>query len=245
MATDPKFGQIADELRGGIASGLYPPGERLPSEDSLVIKHGCAVNTVRSAIRLLVAEGLVEVRPKSGSYVRKYDRILRDANTRLAVTQWGSGQDIWDVDAAGRARSVDRVEVYEATAPDDVAQRLSTLNVWVRVRRYLIDGRPIQVATSYLPADAVAGTAITQPDTGPGGTYARLAEIGFGPAEFVERAIARMPSPTEAADLDLAPGTPVVHIRREAVTSAGRIIEVNDMVCAGDAYVFQWRFPSA
>lgn len=245
MAADPKFYAIADTLRAAIASGEYGPGARLPSEDDLASAYGCAVNTARAAVRLLVAEGLVEVKAKSGSFVRQYDRILRDANQRLAATQWGSGRDIWDVDAAGRRRAVDQLEVYAATAPDDVTQRLSTPDVWVRKRRYLIDERPVQIATAYLPAAIVEGTAIATPDTGPGGTYARLAEVGHAPVEFVERAIARMPSREESQRLGLLPSTPVVHLRREAVTAAGRIVEVNDMVCAGDAYVFQWRFPSS
>ena len=245
MVTDPKFYAIADKLREGIASGEYRAGDKLPSEDDLAKEHGCAINTVRSAVRLLVTEGLVEVRAKSGTYVRKYDRILRDANRRLAANQWGSGRDIWDLDAAGRDRTVDSLEVYAANAPADVAERLSTADVWVRKRRYLIDGRPIQVATSYLPAEIVAGSAITTPNTGPGGTYARLAELGFAPVEFVERAISRMPTHLESQALELLPSTPVVQIRREAMTGAGRLIEVNDMTCAGDAYVFQWRFPSA
>lgn len=245
MSPDAKFQQIADDLRIGIRSGQYAPGAKLPSEDELATRYDVAINTVRNATRQLVAEGLIEVRPKSGAYVRQYRRIRRDANARLAAAHWGAGRDVWDVDAAGRDRSVDRVEVNRETAPADVANRLSTPDVWVRRRRYLIDGRAVQTAVSYLPAEIVDGSPITQQDTGAGGTYARLAELGFAPAEFVEMEIVRMPSPDEIAALQLAPGTPVAEIRREAITAAGRIVEVNDMVCAGDAYLFQWRFPAS
>lgn len=245
MPPDVKFQQIAADLRAGIRSGQYAPGDKLPSEDDLATLYGVAINTVRNATRQLVAEGLIEVRPKSGAYVRQYRRIRRDANQRLAVSQWGSGRDIWDVDAAGRERKVDNITVTREIAPDDVANRLSTPDVWVRRRRYLIDGRAVQTAVSYLPAEIVDGSPITTPDTGPGGTYARLADLGHAPAEFVELEIVRMPSPDEIAALELAPGTPVAEIRREAVTAVGRIVEVNDMVCAGDVYLFQWRFPAS
>jgi GntR family transcriptional regulator len=245
MAPDAKFQQIANGLREQIKSESLAPGSRLPSEDDLAEEYSVATNTVRNAARVLEAEGLIVIRPKSGMFVREYKRIRRDANERLATRQWGSGRDIWDVDAGGRDRATDSITVQRETAPSDVATRLGTADVWVRRRRYLIDGNPIQWATSYLPAGIVDGSPITQPNTGAGGIYARLAELGFAPAEFVEMLLIRMPDPGEAEKLALLPVTPVAQLRREAVTAAGRIVEVNDMICAGDAYLFQWRFPAS
>ncbi|EMF24625.1 GntR family transcriptional regulator [Streptomyces gancidicus BKS 13-15] len=54
----------------------------------------------------------------------------------------------------------------------------------VRRRRFLVDSKPVLLATSYLPLSLVAGSAITQEDTGPGGTYARLSELGHAPVHF-------------------------------------------------------------
>lgn len=244
MTDDPKFQLIAEGVRESIAKGEYLPGKRLPGEDKLAIQYGASLTTVRAALSALVSEGTLETRPRSGTYVRTYRRILRDANQRLAASQWGSGRDIWDVDAAGRERSVDQVEVFRTEAPENVATRLGTKDVWVRKRRYLIDGRPVQTAVTYYPAEIVEGSPITTPNTGAGGSYARLAELGYAPAEFAERVVVRMPTPAEVKTLQLGAATPIAQIRREAVTAEGRIVEVNDMVCAGDAYVFQWRFPS-
>lgn len=240
-----KFQQIADAVRAAIVNGTYLPGKRLPGEDALAKENSTSLTTVRAAIQSLVAEGVLETRPRSGTYVRRYRRVLRNANERLAATQWKSGHDIWDVDAAGRKRDVDSIEVFRTEAPLDVAKRLGTSDVWVRKRRYLIDNQPVQIATSYLPVEIVEGSAITTPDTGPGGTYARLTDLGFEPVEFIERLITRMPVAAEVKVLHLGAATPVAQIRREAATVEGRIVEVNDMVCAGDAYVFQWSFSSS
>lgn len=169
MVDDLKFQEIADAVRERVESGAYTPEKRLPGEDVLAEQFSVSLTTVRSAIDALVAEGLLERRPRRGTFVRTYRRILRNANDRLAARQWGSGRDIWDADAAGRKRDVDRVEVTREVAPDDVATRLGTADVWVRRRRYLIDGRPVQIATSYLPAAVVEGTPITTPNTGAGG----------------------------------------------------------------------------
>jgi GntR family transcriptional regulator len=245
VAEDPKFELLAAKIRADVAAGKYDGGKRLPGEDALAAECKVSLTTVRNAMDSLVSEGLLERRPRSGFYVRVYRRVLRDANKRLAATQWGSGLDVWDVDAAGRERAVDNIEVFHSTnPPEDVATRLGTADVWIRRRRYLLDGRPVQLATSYLPTSIVEGSPITMENTGAGGTYARLADLGYAPAEFVERLLARMPTADETQSLGLLPATPVLPLRREAITAEGRIVEVNDMLLAGDAYVLQWRFPA-
>ena len=88
--------------------------------------------------------------------------------------------------------------------------------VTVRSRRFVLEGKPVTLATSYLPARIVAGSAVTQPDTGPGGLYARLKELDHAPAHFSEDVIARMPTADETQALDIAPGTPVLDITRVA-----------------------------
>jgi GntR family transcriptional regulator len=112
----------------------------------------------------------------------------------------------------------------------------------VRRRRYLLDGKPVLVATSYLPTSLVADSAITQQDTGPGGTYARLAELGFAPAYFREDVTARMPTADESEALRIPPGTPVLDITRTAVTSDGEPVEVNRMTLDAAAYVVRYDF---
>ncbi len=55
---------------GEIATGKYESGSRLPSESQLVEKFKVSRPTVGRALRELVAEGLIERRAGSGSYVR-------------------------------------------------------------------------------------------------------------------------------------------------------------------------------
>lgn len=63
-----KFRMLADELRRGIAEVRYPEG-RLPTEQQLATEQGVSLNTVRRAVDLLVADGLVYRRQGSGTYV--------------------------------------------------------------------------------------------------------------------------------------------------------------------------------
>jgi DNA-binding FadR family transcriptional regulator len=63
--------RLADTLRAEIRIGTYPPGARMPSYRQLRDVHHVAQNTAQAAVRLLAAEGLVEIRPARGAYVRE------------------------------------------------------------------------------------------------------------------------------------------------------------------------------
>jgi DNA-binding transcriptional regulator YhcF (GntR family) len=77
--------QLANGLRAGIISGVRPPGSRMPSYRQLRDAHGIALNTAQAAVRMLAAEGLVEIRPARGAYVREYtyDRDNRTLHADL------------------------------------------------------------------------------------------------------------------------------------------------------------------
>ncbi|AHG62537.1 transcriptional regulator, GntR family [Advenella mimigardefordensis DPN7] len=62
--------QIFLVLRDGIIQGLYAPGTALPKEEALVKLFGVARATVRRALADLEAEGLVQRRHGSGTFVR-------------------------------------------------------------------------------------------------------------------------------------------------------------------------------
>ena len=62
---------------------------------------------------------------------------------------------------------------------------------------------PMQLATSYVPWSLAEGTQMTERDSGPGGIYSRLAEIGHGPVRFTEDVSTRTPTPEESDVLRL------------------------------------------
>ncbi|MER5490656.1 UTRA domain-containing protein [Streptomyces sp. NPDC002490] len=169
--------------------------------------------------------------------------LRRRGIARLAREGWTGGRSVWETDAEGREVAVDGVTVTEEPAPGDIARVLDLpagAPVCVRSRRYLLDGGPVLLAVSRLPAELVRGTAVTRPDSGPGGIYARLAELGVEPTRFREEVRSRMPSREESERLALGAGTPVMLVRRTACTPEGRAVEVNDMDSA--AYVLEYDF---
>lgn len=64
---------IAVALRQGIREKVLEPGAALIQED-LATRFGVSRNPVREALRMLAAEGLVDIRPGEGAYVRRLSR---------------------------------------------------------------------------------------------------------------------------------------------------------------------------
>ncbi|HWU10054.1 MAG TPA: GntR family transcriptional regulator [Streptomyces sp.] len=250
MATEgakrqPKYQRIADALRDAVQAGRYGPGDRLPGENDLMAEHDVARMTARQALGVLQNEGIAESRKGAGVFVRSFRPLRRQGIERLTRSQWGEGRSIWEADTEDRTLVVDKVRVTEEPVPDRIAGVLGIEPggaVCVRRRRFVLDGKPILLATSYLPASLVAGSAITREDTGPGGTYGRLAELGAGPVRFREEIRSRMPSKAETAELELSAGTPVMLICRTAFADGGRPVEVNEMTLDSASYILEYDF---
>ncbi|GLW00331.1 GntR family transcriptional regulator [Streptomyces lavendulae] len=240
----PKYQRIADALRTAIQSGEYGPGDRLPGENDLMATYDVARMTARQALGVLQNEGLAEARKGAGVFVRTFKPLRRRGIERLARERWGSGRSVWSADTEDRELVVDQVEVREEAVGRlaDALGLSAGSRVWVRSRRFVLDGKPVLFATSYLPSDVVADSAITRADTGPGGTYARLAELGHEPVHFREEIRCRMPSADEAERLSLSMGTPVVQIVRTAFAEGGRAVEVNEMTLDSASYVLEYEF---
>jgi GntR family transcriptional regulator len=242
-----KYQVIASDLRTAIQDGKYAPGARLPGENDLMRDYQVARMTARQALALLINEGIATARKGAGVYVRDFRPIVREGITRLTGETWTAGRSIWSADIGSRDLQVDQLHVHGAEPPDHVRLLLdltddSDVRVVIRDRRFVLDGKPVMLSTSYLPAALAAGTRIAQPDAGPGGTYARLAELGHAPTHFREDLRSRMPEPRETEQLGLPPGTPVVEVIRTAVTAEGKIVEVNEMTADSSAYVFRYDF---
>jgi GntR family transcriptional regulator, arabinose operon transcriptional repressor len=67
----PKYKQILEELRRGLASGKYPVKSRLPGEVELGAQFGVSRLTIQRVLKEMQIEGLVERRAGSGTYVRE------------------------------------------------------------------------------------------------------------------------------------------------------------------------------
>jgi GntR family transcriptional regulator len=234
----PIYQQIADHLRQAIKSGTYASDDnKLPSERQLAAEYDVSVLTIRQAIAQLRSQGLVQARQGKGVFVRERPRAHRLSRTRLSRAQREAGLGAFMTDAAEQGFAADHeVDVQEGVADDRTAELLGIdvgEPVIFRNRRHLADGRPVQLSSSRLPRSITAGTVIEQVDSGSGGIYARLEEIGHRLVGFDEMVGARQPTPEEAVGLQLDPSAPVLTVTRLAYTK-DRVVEVNDIVIDPD-----------
>lgn len=241
---EPLHQRITDDIRAQILDGTLAAGAPAPGENKIIEKYQVSRTTARRALASLKEEGLLEARQGVPTKVRSFQLIRRNATKRLAAAVWGDGRAIWDIDVPDRSHVAD-VVVDEVDGPARILRAFGAQDgtrFCRRSRRYVVDDEPVMLAVSHLRADIVAGTPITEADSGEGGIYARLAELGQAPANFREEIRVRMPSPEEARQLNLTAGTPIICIARSAANAAGEVVEVNEMTLDANAYLLEYDF---
>lgn len=80
----PIYSQIVDEMTMRIASGIYQPGEKLPSVRELATNAGVNPNTMQRALAELKRRGLVYSERTSGRYVTREEAVLKSLHEELA-----------------------------------------------------------------------------------------------------------------------------------------------------------------
>ncbi|KJY42373.1 GntR family transcriptional regulator [Streptomyces sp. NRRL S-444] len=242
--------QIADEIVQQIRAGVLGAGDMVPSESELVDRYGVSGGTIRKAMVEVRASGLVETRHGKGSIVKARPPVRHRSSDRFRRTHRQEGRAAYLAESAqsGAEAKVGVLFIGPMEAPEDIAGRLGVeagAQVLARRRLYFRNGTPVETATSYLPWDVVKDIPeLFAENPGGGGIYARLEEHGHVFAEFVETLQARPASKAETSELALSPGAPVVHLLRDAVTEAGRVVEVCDTLMAADQFVFEYRIPA-
>lgn len=218
----PRYRQIADLLRGGIESGLYPVGDQLPTESELCEAHSISRHTVREALRLLAEAGLIQRRQGSGSLViaatppQGYVHSMRSLNelfqyaadTVLRYTGTGMripGHDFEADIGPGFDREWLSAEGMRMDAAGRVA--LAHVRIWINP-----DFAAIEADLSH-----------TQ-----GAIYARIERLFGVEVSEVEQLIRMEPAPpATAAALGLRARAMVGRVTRRYLDAAGRLLLVS------------------
>jgi GntR family transcriptional regulator len=208
---------IRDDLRKRLINGEWVPGERLPSETDLAARYGVARMTVRQAIGALALEGIIVRRQGLGTFAAESHAAGRtDELPRLAGEVRGQGPQV-----STRIISA-AIERPPSAAQEALGLRESALSVMVRGMR-VVDRSPVAVMTSWLPYNRFAGL-----DKNPsldGSLYAMLeAHYGVRIVRAREVFTAEAASASDAADLEISPGAPVLLITRTSYDGANRAV---------------------
>ncbi|MGR8009642.1 GntR family transcriptional regulator [Streptomyces hypolithicus] len=246
-----RYEQIADTLRAEIHAGQPGRGERLSPETALAERFKVSVPTIRQALGVIEAEGLVEKRHGRGNFVRRPRTTVYRTNERhqwekdrarspqserekTGATEHDTGLGIDDL--------VFQAEYLAAKADEDLAQAFGvSVGTELLERRYQTrysqEDAPFALVRSYLVRESVASNpdlldASNEP--WPGGTQSQLDTIGIELDRITERVTARPPSVEETEDLGLTAGVSVLILRKTSIDINGRVVELSDVTLPGD-----------
>ena len=80
----PIYSQLIQRLTEAIVSGVYAPGEKLPSVRELTLEAGVNPNTVQRSLTELEREGLVFSQRTAGRFVTENENMIVNAKLRIA-----------------------------------------------------------------------------------------------------------------------------------------------------------------
>jgi GntR family transcriptional regulator len=205
--------QIAKSMLESIRGGKLPVGVRLPSEPKLAEMFQVSRNTLREAIRLLIAQGVLESRKGIGTFVRSVGFSTWPVET--GIEELASTTQI--ITSAGHVPGCRSYEFEIIPCPSDVAHALGLekqAEVYRITRVRLADHNPVIVCVDYLAASLLP-MALMQKFDGQGSLFAFLSTT-CGLSIAVARAALKpvLPDDAIARALDVEPNEPLLLLKQ-------------------------------
>ena len=98
----PVYAQLIEQIQVGIVSGVFAPGERLPSVRDLATEAGVNPNTMQRALAELERCGLVYSQRTAGRFVTEDRQMIETAKRTIAESH--IRQFLKDMEALGYGR---------------------------------------------------------------------------------------------------------------------------------------------
>lgn len=150
MAETARYLQLAAEVRAAARAGGYGEGGRLPSEEQLALRHGVSRGTVRHALAVLRAEGVVTSRRGTRRVVLEHPP-LQSFGELMSFTRWA--RSLGETPGGRVVRQESRPAGPEERAQLRLAEG-ATVHWVLRVRT--LAGRAVMVERTAYPAEVGA-----------------------------------------------------------------------------------------
>ncbi|XTP38401.1 GntR family transcriptional regulator (plasmid) [Mycobacterium sp. TJFP1] len=213
---------VASRIREAIRQDALQPGDRIGAERELADRLGVGRWVLRKALGELQSEGVtISVHGRSGGVFVSPRRLVRDLETLVGLPTYLRTQGL----EAGTTVLGTRVEPAEG----DVVKELQIPAgdpVFVVDRVRFAGGLPLSVETVRLPANLFPGLL----DHSLVGSIYELLESQYsvGRGQAVESISAAPATAEQAALLQLAPGDPVLVVKRTALLTSGEPFETSE-----------------
>ncbi|MGW6055720.1 GntR family transcriptional regulator [Streptomyces sp. NPDC055189] len=216
---------IANDLRDQITTGRLKPGERLPSEAQLAAQYEVSTATLRSALAVLQAEGLVDKIHGKGNFVHR--------SLRKITYVGGYGTQPPQLEADEALRITVRSNKIRARGHLTALLRVSTGSPLTEYLCLSYEAKsPNSLARIYVPRDLAPATTPNEPLVHEGAA-ARFFPLPAS-AEVRETVSARLPTRDEASTLRISSALAVLAITRVTADITGRVVEAALLVLPGD-----------
>lgn len=237
----PKYHRIADALRDQIRTGDLKAGDKLPAETAIASTHATSVPTVRQAMSVLRAEGLIESRHGIGTFVRDSHRRQRRSRNRYGEAR---GRD-------GLLNNTFRHEITFAGTEPVPAHIADCLNieggapVVVRRRRLYDENNQLaEIGASYLPADYAKGTYLEEQAVVPKALFRCVEDLtGRTYTNARDQVTARRATESEADAFGLPLGAFVLHLIHTATDEDDQVLEVSESIWPAEGVMFVDDYP--
>jgi DNA-binding GntR family transcriptional regulator len=225
----PKYHRVAAELRREIRNGVYVPGERMPAETTLVERFRVSLPTIRQALGVLRAEGLIESRHGIGTFVKEDRRLQRRSRHRYGRArsdkQLLTSHLRHEITFAGRQPAPTHFAEAMEVEPD------TEVVVWRRLLHDKQTDRVEEIGASYMPVEIAAGTFLEDIQVVPKALFLYVEDLCGKQYHYArDRWIARSATPEEASILELPPGGQVIHVVHTAEAEDGTVLEVSESI---------------
>jgi GntR family transcriptional regulator len=223
--------RIAEGLRERVLAGEFEAGARLPSEPALARSLGVSRSSLRAAIALLEADGVVRRLHGSGTYVTDTPQLRNDLSRNFGVTEM--------ITATGLRPGTIRVRAGLEPAPADVAAAFeidpgSLLSVLHRVRT--AGGRPVVESTDWCHEDVLSPAELSRLRNG--SVYAALAAQGLAIHHGVASMTPTVASGETAERLKVRRGSLLLTLFQVDSTSLGEVVLASLEHHLADAFRF-------
>lgn len=242
--SNPLYAELADSLRSDIESGIYAPGDRMPSEPTLCETTGYSRSTVRKALQLLVDEGYITKSQGKGTFVSEWvpQQETNVQPTAGAMPLFMSFTE--NVRTLGGVPITRTVDIRTVSPTPGLAEffGVSEDDVFFEVSRLrIVDGEPVMLETIWLPMTYADLTG----EELDGSLYACLkARYGVEPGGGSRSIGICYATSRESFQLGVDKDSALMLIEDHVYDQTGAPLHVSKQVTRGDKYQFSMRMPT-
>lgn len=227
------YKSVADRLRIYLNSADCAIGNPLPAEKRLAEEYGVSRMTIRKAMDLLIAKGLVVRRHGSGNYVAQKD-IHHEIRHLMGFSETMLNQ--------GKSVFSEVLEFNLMFAPPAIASQLRIRideRIWYSRRVRYVDTKPLMVEDSYMPLKLFRNLSLSHLE---GSKFAYIIDdCGITISGNYESLTPMLADKNMALLLNIAEHTPILRITALSYCDSGEYVNYSVMFRNASEYQVEYH----